>query len=82
MEVLYSMSVSTVYILALVLMVLSYSCFSQDGHFDRDDRAFDSIEMAWRSASSEDIIDIQEVIPEFYYLPDFLTNSNIFVLGE
>ena len=38
--------------------------------------------MAWKSASGEDRNDIREVIPEFYYLPDFLTNSNMFVLGE
>ena len=37
---------------------------------------------AWRSALGKDRNDIQEVTPEFYYLPDFLTNSNIFVLGE
>ena len=73
------MSVSTIYFLALVF---SQSCFLQDGHFDKADRAFNSIEMAWRSASGEDRSDIQEVIPVFYYLPDFLTNSNMFVLGE
>ena len=38
--------------------------------------------MAWRSGLSEDRNDIREVIPKFYYLPDFLTNSNLFVLGE
>ena len=49
---------------------------------DRADRALNSIEMAWKSASGEDRNNIREVIPEFYYLPDFLTNSNMFVLGE
>jgi WD40 repeat protein len=58
-----------------------YFIHLQDGHFDRADRAFNSIEMAWKSASGEDRNDIREVIPEFYYLPDFLTNSNQFVLG-
>ena len=38
--------------------------------------------MPWKSASGEDRNDIREVIPDFYYLPDSLINSNMFVLSE
>ena len=43
---------------------------------------FNCIEMGWSSALGEDRNAIREVILKFYYLPDFLTNSNMFVLGE
>ena len=68
------MAVSTVFILTLVF---SQSFSSWEGHFDRADGAFNSIEMAWKSASGEDRNNIREVIPESYYLPDFLTSSNM-----
>ena len=38
--------------------------------------------MTWRSVYGEDRNNIREVIPKLHYLPDFLTNSNMFVLGE
>ena len=54
----------------------------QDGTFDHPDRAFHTVKGCWTSASSGDPNDIRELVPEFYYLPDFLTNSNRFILGE
>ena len=74
------MAVSTVRIHSYI--VFSQSCFPWDSHFVGADRAFISIEMAWKSASGEDRNNIREVIPKFYYLSDFLTSSNMFVLGE
>jgi hypothetical protein len=44
-----------------------------DGQFDIPDRLFSSISDTFRSAS-EDISDVRELIPEFYYLPEFLLN--------
>ena len=38
--------------------------------------------MTWRSALGEGRNDIREMISEFHYLPDFLTNSNMFVFSE
>ncbi|XP_065652118.1 WD repeat and FYVE domain-containing protein 3 isoform X2 [Hydra vulgaris] len=53
----------------------------QGGHFDLPDRLFHSIKDSWISASHSNMADIKELIPEFFYLPDFLINSNNFDLG-
>ncbi len=53
----------------------------QGGHFDLADRMFHSIKEAWNSASRHNMADVKELIPEFFYLPEFLTNSNNFDLG-
>ena len=54
----------------------------QGGHFDLADRLFHSIPLAWVSASCTNMADIKELIPEFFYLPEFLSNSNHFDLGQ
>ena len=54
----------------------------QGGHFDLADRMFHSIPEFWRSASETNMADIKELIPEFFYLPEFLTNTNQFDLGK
>ena len=48
----------------------------QGGSFDKPDRLFRSIESSWLSASSENLQDVKELIPEFYSFPTFLVNSN------
>ncbi|XP_046392591.1 WD repeat and FYVE domain-containing protein 3 isoform X2 [Ischnura elegans] len=53
----------------------------QGGHFDLADRMFHSIREAWYSASKHNMSDVKELIPEFFYLPEFLVNSNNFDLG-
>ena len=53
----------------------------QGGLFDHPDRMFFSIEEAWNSASKNNMADVKELIPEFYYLPDFLQNNNRFNFG-
>ena len=53
----------------------------QGGHFDLADRMFHSIKEAWESSSRNNMADVRELIPEFFYLPDFLTNRNKFDLG-
>uniref|UniRef100_A0A182NVL5 WD repeat and FYVE domain-containing protein 3 n=1 Tax=Anopheles dirus TaxID=7168 RepID=A0A182NVL5_9DIPT len=53
----------------------------QGGHFDLADRMFHSIKEAWYSASKQNMADVKELIPEFFYLPEFLENSNRFDLG-
>ena len=45
------------------------------------DRMFHSIEEAWNSASKNNMADVRELIPEFFYLPDFLENQNRFDMG-
>ncbi|KAJ4438847.1 hypothetical protein ANN_14800 [Periplaneta americana] len=52
----------------------------QGGHFDLADRMFNSVREAWLSASKHNMADVKELIPEFFYLPEFLCNSNNFDL--
>lgn len=51
------------------------------GTFDHPDRLFYSIEDAWLSASQKNGGDVRELIPEFFYLPEFLTNRNGYNFG-
>ena len=53
----------------------------QGGHFDLADRLFHSVREAWWSAAQLNMADVKELIPEFFYLPDFLVNANRFDLG-
>ncbi|XP_035387227.1 WD repeat- and FYVE domain-containing protein 4 isoform X2 [Electrophorus electricus] len=53
----------------------------QGGSFDVPERMFHSLQKEWESASKDNMSDVRELIPEFYYLPDFLINSNNFEFG-
>uniref|UniRef100_A0A7M4FMA4 WDFY family member 4 n=1 Tax=Crocodylus porosus TaxID=8502 RepID=A0A7M4FMA4_CROPO len=57
-------------------------CSLQGGGFDVADRMFHSVKNTWDSASRENMSDVRELIPEFFYLPEFLTNSNNFEFGN
>jgi len=59
----------------------SYFIEFQGGRFDVPDRAFHSISQTWKLSSSISSSDVKELIPEFFYLPDFLINSNKFNMG-
>ncbi|KAH8892161.1 beach-domain-containing protein [Thozetella sp. PMI_491] len=48
----------------------------QGGSFGPPDRLFFSVARAWNSASKDNATDVRELIPEFYCLPEFLTNAN------
>jgi len=52
----------------------------QSGRFDITERLFNSIPRAWESVQTTSM-DFRELLPEFYYMPDFLTNTNGFDLG-
>mmetsp|Transcript_62593 Transcript_62593/g.93086 ORF Transcript_62593/g.93086 Transcript_62593/m.93086 type:complete len:1004 (+) Transcript_62593:4339-7350(+) len=54
----------------------------QGGRFDVADRLFHNIGASWRSASKENLQDVRELIPEFFYLPDFLVNKKCLILGQ
>jgi hypothetical protein len=72
------------YVLHYLVRLEPYTTMSltlQGGHFDKADRLFYSIENAWLSASQDNLQDVRELIPEFYYLPDFLQNINHLNLG-
>ena len=42
---------------------------------------FHSMKEAWLSAARNNMADVKELIPEFFYLPEFFNNSNRFDLG-
>ncbi|KAM6967984.1 neurobeachin-like protein 2 [Aplochiton taeniatus] len=53
----------------------------QSGRFDVGDRQFHSVAAAWQ-ARLESPADVKELIPEFFYFPEFLENMNGFDLGS
>ncbi|XP_077997957.1 neurobeachin-like protein 1 isoform X2 [Glandiceps talaboti] len=53
----------------------------QSGRFDCADRQFHSIPNTWQSLM-DNPNDVKELIPEFFYLPEFLENMNDFDLGK
>ncbi|XP_031393123.1 BEACH domain-containing protein B isoform X2 [Punica granatum] len=52
----------------------------QGGKFDHADRLFQSVEGTYRNCLSN-TSDVKELIPEFFYMPEFLVNSNSYHLG-
>lgn len=75
-----SAMIVTSYLIRLQPFVKSYLLL-QGGNFDHADRMFYSIEKAWNSASRINMTDVRELIPEFYYLPEFLVNANKYDFG-
>ncbi|KAH9412721.1 hypothetical protein DERP_006688, partial [Dermatophagoides pteronyssinus] len=53
----------------------------QDRNFDLPDRSFHSIQTTWRLATEDSTNGFKEMIPEFFYLPEFLQNFERFNLG-
>nr|KAF6279925.1 lysosomal trafficking regulator [Myotis myotis] len=58
-------------------MFLAY----QDQSFDIPDRTFHSMNTTWRLSSFESMTDVKELVPEFFYLPEFLVNREGFDFG-
>lgn len=71
----------TSYLIRLQPFVQSYLLL-QGGSFDHPDRLFYSIEKTWASASRGNMTDVRELIPEFFYLSEFLLNMNGFEFGR
>lgn len=46
-----------------------------DNNFDIPDRTFHALATTWRLTSCDSTTDVKELIPEFFYLPEFLLNS-------
>uniref|UniRef100_A0AAQ5XV51 WDFY family member 4 n=1 Tax=Amphiprion ocellaris TaxID=80972 RepID=A0AAQ5XV51_AMPOC len=59
----------------------SHTFQTLQGGFDIPERMFYSIKKEWESASRDNMGDVRELIPEFFYLPDFMLNSNHIQLG-
>lgn len=75
-----SAMIVTSYLIRLQPFVQSYLLL-QGGSFDHPDRLFYSIEKAWISASRDNMTDVRELVPEFYFLPEFLVNMNGYDFG-
>ncbi|XP_076960004.1 protein SPIRRIG-like [Bidens hawaiensis] len=55
----------------------------QGGQFDHADRLFNSARDTWSSAAGRgNTSDVKELIPEFFYMPEFLENRFDLDLGE
>lgn len=53
----------------------------QSGKFDHANRLFSSVSLAWKNCQ-RDTSDVKELIPEFFYLPEFFVNANRYDLGQ
>ncbi|KJZ75824.1 hypothetical protein HIM_04648 [Hirsutella minnesotensis 3608] len=69
------------YLIRLPPFVQSYLLVQGD-KFDYADRLFQSVGDAWNSASCKNKTDVRELIPEFFCLPEFLTNINGYDFGH
>lgn len=78
----YSSAAYTLYYLMRLEPFSRLALALQGGRFDVADRLFHDIGRSWKSASSENLQDVRELIPEFFFLPDFLVNTNGFDFGE
>lgn len=58
----------------------TYSLALQSGKFDHADRLFHSVGESWRNVLTNQS-DVKELVPEFYYLPEFLRNTRGLKLG-
>lgn len=55
----------------------------QGGQFDHADRLFNSVRDTWLSAAGKgNTSDVKELVPEFFYMPEFLENRFSLDLGE
>ncbi|XP_067210662.1 lysosomal-trafficking regulator isoform X3 [Linepithema humile] len=57
-----------------------FLCY-QDNNFDLPDRTFHALATTWRLTSCDSTTDVKELIPEFFYLPEFLLNFEGFNFG-
>ncbi|KAM0867254.1 hypothetical protein ACQ4PT_042104 [Festuca glaucescens] len=74
-----SMGIVLHYLLRLEPFTTLHRSF-QGGKFDHADRLFQSIDSAYKNSLSN-TSDVKELIPEFFYMPEFLENSNSYHLG-
>lgn len=54
----------------------------QGKSFDIADRTFRRLATTWLLSSSESATDVKELIPEFFYFPEFLVNQERLAFGE
>jgi neurobeachin-like protein 1/2 len=77
----YSNSANVMHFLIRLEPFTSLHIQLQSNKFDVADRQFHSIESTWQILI-DNPTDVKELIPEFFYLPEFLENVNHLDLGE
>lgn len=77
----YSSAATVCYYLLRMEPYTSLHICLQNGKFDHSDRQFSTLQACWNSCLNANG-DVKELIPEFYYMPEFLVNSNKFDLGR
>ncbi|XP_034109719.1 neurobeachin-like protein 1 isoform X1 [Drosophila albomicans] len=77
----YSNSAGVLHYLLRVEPFTSLHVDLQSGRFDVADRQFHSIPQTWKLLM-DNPNDVKELIPEFFYFPEFLKNMNKFDLGQ
>jgi hypothetical protein len=77
----YSNSAMVLHYLVRVEPFTSLHIELQSGRFDVADRQFHSIPQTWKSLYNN-LNDVKELIPEFFFFPEFLENQNKFDLGR
>eukprot|EP00698_Gefionella_okellyi_P006757 TRINITY_DN1619_c0_g1_i2.p1 TRINITY_DN1619_c0_g1~~TRINITY_DN1619_c0_g1_i2.p1 ORF type:complete len:1787 (-),score=398.56 TRINITY_DN1619_c0_g1_i2:43-5403(-) len=78
----YSSAAIVLYYMIRLAPFTQHAIALQGGHFDHADRMFHSIASTWHGASSANLADVKELIPEFFYFPLFLDNLNNYELGR
>ncbi|GAM22037.1 hypothetical protein SAMD00019534_052120 [Acytostelium subglobosum LB1] len=59
----------------------SYHLSLQSGVWDHPQRMFESVDRMWDGVTSPNLADVKELTPEFFYMPEFLTNNEHFQFG-
>ncbi|XP_046848177.1 lysosomal-trafficking regulator-like [Xenia sp. Carnegie-2017] len=77
----YSNSGTVLHFLVRLLPFTKMFLIYQDKQFDVPDRTFHAIETTWNLSSFASAPDVKELIPEFFFLPEFLRNSEGFDFG-
>jgi Beige/BEACH domain/Neurobeachin beta propeller domain/Neurobeachin/BDCP, DUF4704 alpha solenoid region/Neurobeachin alpha solenoid region/PH domain associated with Beige/BEACH len=76
----YSSAGNVLYYLIRMEPFTTQAIVLQSGKFDHADRLFDSIPATWHGCVNN-AADVKELIPEFFYLSEFLRNANNFHMG-
>ncbi|KAJ2078879.1 hypothetical protein GGI16_007856, partial [Coemansia sp. S142-1] len=77
----YSSAASVAYYLIRLEPFASVHVSLQSGKFDHADRQFHSVSDTWSSCLTGPG-DVKELVPEFYYMPEFMVNHNHLDLGK
>ncbi|GBG78164.1 hypothetical protein CBR_g26196 [Chara braunii] len=77
----YSNAGTVLYYLLRVEPYTSLAVQLQGGKFDHADRMFGDVGATWRGVL-EDMSDVKELVPEFFFLPEMFINQNSLDLGR